>query len=338
MRITLFFSMMSWAVAATPKISLPLSFEPNIGQTDSRVKYLARNQNATLWLTSEGPVLGIQHKSQLAVVKVRFQGASRAPRIDAEDRRGGVTNYFIGNDPSKWRTDVPQFGKVRYHDLYPGIDVVFYGNPDQLEYDFVLRPGADPSRIRLAFDGPSHLTRNADGDLILGAGETEFKFHKPVIRQGDRIIDGRYVLRGKRGAAFEVDTYDRTAPLVIDPVLTYASLLGGSIGDQAAGIAMDKQGNIYLVGETSSVNFPTKNGFLNTIGFTTNNPFHAFLTKFNPSASGGASVVYSTLYGSDGIDAAAAVAVDSSGNVVITGNSGSFSQGLPQVNPFQTPP
>jgi len=337
-RSAAFFVAAAAGLAALPPIHVPVFFEPNMGQADAKAKYLARHRQATLWLTMEGAVLGVAGKSGPAYLKLRFEGANRSPVMEAEDRGGGISNYFIGNDPTKWRTDVPQFGKVRYREIYPGIDAVFYGNPEQLEYDFVLKPGADPSRIRLVFDGASKVSRDAGGDLVIRAGGAEIRAHKPVIRQGDKFIDGEYFLRGKREARFAVGPYDRSAPLVIDPVLTYATYLGGNIGDQAYGVAVDKQGNIYVTGETSSLNFPTKNALFSSIAKAFNNPYSVFVTKINPSASGAASLVYSTLYGSNGVDQGNAIAVDSSGNVIVTGQSGSIPSDLPQMNPFQTAP
>ena len=129
------------------------------------MKYLTHGQGGTVWLTEQGPVLGVADKSKLAVLRMRFEGGKRSPEIEGVNQTGGISNYFIGNDPAKWRTDIPQFGKVRYRDVYPGIDVVFYGSDRDLEYDFVLRPGADPSRIRLRFDGAGALTKDSNGDI-----------------------------------------------------------------------------------------------------------------------------------------------------------------------------
>lgn len=308
-------------LGAARAFTAPVSFEPNQGQIDARVKYLGRDQGATLWFTQEGPVLGIAKKGGQAVLKIRFEGGNPSPKIEGEAPQGGASNYFIGSDPARWRTHVPHFGKVRYHDVYPGIDVVFYGNPQKIEYDFVVAPGADPSRIRLAFDGVDRLTE-VSGDLVLKTGGVEIRNRKPAIYQGDKIIEGRYVLRGKRRAGFVVDRYDSSQPLVIDPVLTYATYLGGSNGDGASGTAIDAQGNVIVVGHTNSTNFPTRNALYGTYGGATTSvepALFAFITKFNPSASGGASVVFSTFFGGVEGTAASAVALDKSGNIFVTG-------------------
>jgi uncharacterized protein (TIGR03437 family) len=327
-----------WPLLAGPSIEIPLAFERNAGQTDPEVKYLARGREGTLWLTEQGPVLGVAEKSRLAVLRLRFEGGRRSPRIEGENRTGGITNYFIGNDPAQWRTDVSQFAQVRYRDVYPGIDVVFYGNGRTLEYDFVLRPGADPSKIRLRFDGEGALRKDLNGDLVLKLGDTEVRNHKPVIRQDGQIVEGEYILTGKRGARFALGAYDRGRELVIDPVMTYGTLIGGSAGDQAAGVAIDAQGNLYMVGTTSSTNFPSKNALYPTLpwsvpGFT-GAVLHAFVVKINPSASGEASVVFCTLFGGSILEQGFAIGVDASGDAVITGLTSS--PDLPLKNAFNS--
>jgi uncharacterized protein (TIGR03437 family) len=340
-------------LVASPSITLPLAFERNLGQTDLQVKYLTRGQGGTVWFTEQGPVLGVMERSaeksretspritsrttaRMAVLRMRFEGGKRAPKIEGVNQTGGVSNYFIGNDPSKWRTDVPQFEQVRYRDVYPGIDVVFYGNDRNLEYDFVLQPGADPSRIRLSFDGPGTLSKDSNGDLVLKIGDTEIRNHKPVIRQAGRTVDGEYKLSGKRTARFAVGPYDRSRALVIDPVMTYATLVGGSGGDQASQVAMDAQGNLYMVGTTTSTNFPLKNALFTSLGSFQGVYYHAFVTKINPSLSGAASVVFSTLFGGSLGDQGSAIGVDGSGNVVIAG--GTTSPDIPLMNPFSSVP
>lgn len=322
-------------LVAAPSVTLPLAFERNTGQTDPQVKFLTHGQGGTLWLTEQGPVLGVADKSKLAVVRMRFDGGKRSPEIEGVNQTGGVSNYFIGNNPSKWRTDIPQFGKVRYREVYPGIDVVFYGNDRNLEYDFVLQPGADPSRIRLKFEGAGTLTKDSNGNLVLKIGDIEIRNHKPVIRQGGRIIAGEYKLTGTRGARFVVAAYDRHRELVIDPVMTYGTLLGGNNGEQAFGVAIDAQGNLLVVGNTTSPNFPLKNPY-DTVLDSPDWPGspHAFLTKINPSASGAASMVFSTFFGGTVAESGNAVGVDRSGNPVIFGSTGSSD--LPMMNPFNS--
>ena len=313
----------------------PVTFEPNAGQTDPRVKYLGHAGGSTVWLTERGATIGLNQKSGQAVLKLRFEGAAREPQISGEQPLPGVSNYFLGRDPVQWRTNVKQFGKVRYRDLYPGIDAIFYGDPGQIEYDFVLRPGADPSKILLAFDGADRMELEPAGDLVLTIGSLEIRNHQPRIYQEDghgrRSVNGRFVIRGKRRAAFAIDSYDAAQTLVVDPVMTYGSYVGGSGGDYALALAADRQGNLYLAGSTNSPNFPTKAGLGNS--YTSKYPV-AFITKINPSLSGALSLIYSSYLGGTNEDHAEAVAVDASGNAYLTGTT--FSTDFPLKNPFQS--
>jgi uncharacterized protein (TIGR03437 family) len=309
---------------------LPLAFEPNHGQTDTQVRYLARCSTSTLWLTSTDAVLGTVH----GALRLRFDGANRTPEIDAEDALPGKTNYFLGSDPRRWRPDVPLFGKVRYRNLYPGIDAVFYGNPNDLEYDLELAPGADPRRIHLAFTGVKHLRIDPSGDLLLTVGDSEIRQHKPKIVQSGRTIDGHYVLLGRNRVGFSLTQYDRSAPLTIDPVLTYASYLGGSNSDTVNSVAMDTQGNIYIAGTVGSPDFPIAGGLNIPNPVTVTIPFVA---KINPAGSGKASLVWSTLLGGSNYGGlAGTVTVDSSGNVYVGGIT--LSTDFPVRNAFQSAP
>lgn len=315
------------AVQASQIPVTPIAFEPNVGQADSQVKFLAHTSQAMLWMTEREVVLGD--------LRIRFEGGRANPRIEAEDPAAGISNYFIGNDRSRWHTDVRHFAKVRYRDVYPGIDVVFYGNPGKLEYDFVLRAGADPSRIHLAFKGIESLRTEA-GDLVLKTGGAEIRNLAPLILQDGKKVAGRWAVRGKNKAAFVVEGYDRTRPLVIDPVLTYASFLGGTLEDTVNGIAMDAQGNIVVCGNsTGGGSFPTENALFAT--FNSPGPMTniSFVAKFSPSGSGGASLVYSTFFDTGGTvvhgSQAHGVAVDQSGNAYVVG--GAYDN-LPIENPL----
>ncbi len=309
---------------------LPLTFEPNRGQSDPQVRYLARTSASTLWLTGKEAVLGTPH----GTLRIRFEGANRAPQIAGEDPLPGKANYFLGNDPARWSHDIPLFGQVRYRDVYPGIDAVFYGNPDNFEYDLVLAPGADPRRIHLAYTGASSLRLAPSGDLLLTVGGSEIRQHKPKIFQGGRPIDGHYVLLGHNRAGFSLGPYDHSAPLTIDPVLTYASYLGGSNSDLSNAVAMDAQGNLYVVGTVGSKDFPIVGGLNTPNPLTVTVPFVA---KINPAASGKASLVWSTLLGGTNYGGlGGAVTVDSSGNVYAGGIT--LSNDFPVRNAFQSAP
>jgi uncharacterized protein (TIGR03437 family) len=328
------------ALTATVAVPLrPVAFEPNVGQTDTCVKYLAHSAHSTLWLTEKGAVLetaaGRGRKSGNVVLNLRFAGANPAPHLEAEDPRTGVSNYFLGRDPQQWHTGVPQFGKVRYRNVYPGIDAVFYGNAGELEYDFVVRPGADPGKIRLAFDGADRVRADAAGDLVVSISGVQIRSRKPRIYQkatsGEQQVSGHYTVLGKRRAGFAIDDYDPARPLVVDPVLSYASFLGGTGSDIVNAMTMDAQGNVYLAGSTNSGNFPRKNAIYPGVS---NALDVAFVSKFNLAASGADSLVYSTFLGGNVSDEAFGIALDSSGNVYVTGRT--LSTDFPLKHAFQT--
>ncbi len=277
---------------------------------------------------------GPERKSGTAVLEVRFEGGNHAPRMDGEELRTGVSNYFLGRDSSQWHAGVPQFGKVRYSNVYPGIDVVFYGNPQDLEYDFVVRPGADPSKIRLTFDGADSIAADASGDLTVKIGSVEIRNRKPRIYQrtahGDKLVGGGYVVLGRRRAGLAIDRYDPNETLVVDPVLSYATYLGGGASDVASSMAMDQQGNLWVTGSTASSNFPLRNrGFFPN----TNSTDLAFISKFNPSVSGYYSLLYSTFLGGSTSDEGFAIALDKSGNAYVTGRT--LSLDFPMKHAFQ---
>src|SRR3989454_424664 len=315
---------------------LPLSFEANQGQTEPQVKFLSRGRGYTLFLTHTEAVLTLTKadahaKRQISgdatlvepekragtVLRMKFVGANPAPAVAGVGELPGKSNYFVGNDPKKWRANVPTYAKVRYQDLYPGIDVVYYGNQQQLEHDFVISPGADPKVITLAFEGVDGVAIDAQGDLVLQADGGEVRLRKPVVYQelrGQRaVIPTRYVIKAERQVAFEVAAYDATKPLIIDPVLAYSTYLGGSGGDQGFGIAADAVGNAYVTGFTGSTNFPTTAGAFGGGGVD------AFVTKLSPTGA----LVYSTYLGGSGGDEGRGIAVDVAGNAYVTGSTGS---------------
>jgi Beta-propeller repeat len=228
---------------------LPLSFEPNQGQTDARVKFLARASEYTLFVTADEAVFTGRDGS---VERMKLLGANPKLRFEPLNQQPGISNYFIGNDPSKWRTNIANYGKVALREVYPGIDLVFYGNERQLEYDWVVAPGADPKQIHVKWEGPSQVTKNASGDLVLSASLLQ---QKPVILQEGKRIEGGYVVHG-REVVFELAKYDAAKPLVIDPVLVYSTYLGGRGADFGVGIAVDGSGNAYVTGDTISANSP----------------------------------------------------------------------------------
>jgi hypothetical protein len=248
---------------------LPLSFEANKGQTDERAKFISRGQGYTLFLTSNEAVLSLQSAKAAdttAVLKMKMEGANSEPQVTGVDELSARSHYYMGNDPQKWQTNVAQYAKVKYQGVYPGIDAVYYGNQSQLEYDFVVAPGADPKQIQLSFDGADSLRIDEKGDLVLSIAGSEVRQHKPVVYQeangGRQSVEGRYVVKSENEVGFELGAYDATRTLVIDPVLSYATVLGGGAADYGWDIAVDNDGFAYVTGMTNSPNFPFTAGAL----------------------------------------------------------------------------
>ncbi|HMH53502.1 MAG TPA: SBBP repeat-containing protein [Candidatus Acidoferrum sp.] len=321
---------------------LSRAFEMNRGQTDGQVRFLSRGSGYTLFLTSTEAVFVLSKREARAkrdrvplvkpeparrekvtrtVLRMELVGAKPEPQAMGRDELPGKINYFIGNDPAKWRTNVPLFAKVEYRDVYPGVNLVYYGNPQhQLEYDFVVAPGADPSVIRLAFRGAESLEVDANGDLILQTRGGEFRLQKPLVYQdinGRRTeISGGYVIQDEDRVGFKVAAYDPTEPLVIDPVLVYSTFLGGVDFDAGGSLTVDAAGNAYVTGRSASLNFPTAPGALNAALSGEND---AFVTKLNAAGS----LVYSTFLGGSGDESGNGIGVDATGSAYVTGLTGS---------------
>lgn len=303
---------------------LPLSFEVNHGQTDRRVQFLSRGPDRTLFLTATEAVLRVGDN----VVRMKVTGSSPASKAEGFAPLEAKSNYFIGHDPAKWQTGVSNYSRVRFREVYPGIDLVYYGGDGQLEYDWLVKPGADPSKIRLKFEGVRGLHLDANGDLVLKIASGEIREKKPVIYQGDksRQIAGRYVLRG-RETAFEVGAYDRTRELVIDPVVVYSAYFGGSATEGSNAVAADGSGNAYITGYTASTDFPT----VNAEQGQQNGSLNAFIAKISAD---GTKLIYSTYLGGSATDIGTSIAVDSNGNALVTGWT--ESKDFPVSNAYQS--
>ncbi|MGA2741183.1 MAG: SBBP repeat-containing protein [Bryobacteraceae bacterium] len=296
----------------------PLSFEANRGQTDARVDYLSRGRGYTLLLTRDQAVLRLKEGAPL---RMKLLGASGQAAASGLEQLPGVANYFRGHDPSKWQTGIPTYQKVKYAGVYPGVDLVYYGNQGRLEHDFIVAAGADPSKILLSFEGAQPRI-DRQGDLCLTIDGSELRFQKPVIYQASnragtgakQTVAGRYALDGNK-VRFELGAYDHSRELTIDPLLVYSSYLGGSGNDYGAGIAVDSQGSAYVTGYTASTNFPTENPI---VGPMPNGSQDAFVSKFNAS---GTALIYSTYLGGSaaGETQANDIAVDSEFNVYVGG-------------------
>ena len=300
---------------------IPLSFVANYGQADRQVKFTSRGSGYSLALTPNtfSFALANQRNKEASLLYATLLGGNSAAKLTGLERLLTTTNYFIGSDPRKWKTNVPSYAKVKYSGVYPGIDLVFYGNQNLLEYDFIVSPGTDPGVIALGFDGITGMRIDEKGDLILRTDAGEIRQSKPVVYQqidnAKRIIPASYLIKGKRQIAFQIANYDRSKPLVIDPTLAFSTYLGGSGMDRGDGIAVDSAGNAYITGGTPSTNFPVTPGAFQTVRaglFDTD----AFVTKMN---STGTALIYSTYFGGDNRDSGNDIALDGSGNAYITG-------------------
>ncbi|MBZ5642600.1 MAG: choice-of-anchor D domain-containing protein [Acidobacteriia bacterium] len=348
------------AAAHSPYVGLPLSFEKNNGQSDARVKFMSRGPGYNLFLTGDEAVLALPQGPAPACAKkgnakpctqaeataprkasfLRLKMAGAAPNagVSGLDRLPGNTSYFIGNDPRKWHANVPNFEKVEYSNIYPGIDLIYYGNQQQLESDFVLAPGADPQKIQIEIDGASRTRLDAQGNLVFSTGAGDVRLMRPgiyqIVRGAHVNVEGHYVLLAENRVGFEVGPYDAAKPLVIDPTLVYATFLGGSSlsGDLGNAITVDGAGNAYVTGQTSSVDFP------GTVLFPASQGsffffFNTFVSKFNPA---GSALVYSAVLGGQSFDSGEGgygIGVDGSGNAIVAGTTDASN--FPTVNPFQ---
>ncbi len=283
------------ALSANPRLTAtvlnaPIRFEANHGQTDPSVNFIARGGGYTLFLTPNESVMVLStreassvkgeaesdpthfigqesQKYKHSVVRMKLEGANPEPVVNGMEQLPGVVNYFIGNDPVKWRTKIPTYAKVNYREVYPGIDVAYYGNQGKLEYDFIVSPGADPNQIKLAFEGASEIKVAESGDLLLATALGEVRLQKPVVYQLDAdghktLVAGNYVTlpSGPPTVQIEVASYDREKPLVLDPVVDYLTYLGGKQGDANPRIAVDAFGNAYVTTWTGSLDFPVTPG------------------------------------------------------------------------------
>ncbi|MBS1251479.1 MAG: hypothetical protein MAG451_00512 [Anaerolineales bacterium] len=295
---------------------VPLSFVANQGQTAGQVKFLARGRGYTLFLTPSEAVLSLIQPDAQAVLCLQLVGANPEPQMVGLDELPGKVNYFIGADPQNWHTGLPTYARVQYQDVYPGVDLVYYGNQGHLEYDLVVSPGADPEAIRLRFEGADKINLDDQGNLIVHVAGSQVMQRAPVIYQEvagvQQAISGRYVLHGDQDVGFQVAAYVAGRPLIIDPVLEYSTYLGGSERDHGHGIAVGADGSVYVSGETSSDNFPTED----PIQSAKDNAIDAFVTKLSAD---GSTLVYSTYLGGSSGDVAYAIAVDGAGSAYVTG-------------------
>lgn len=320
-------------------VKLPLYFVRNDGQLERSVKFYEIGVEQEVYFTQDGVYFLLRDKKgkgreSVEIIKLSILNANKKFEIFGEDEQKGKVNYFIGNSHKKWKNDLPTFGKVRYKEVYSNVDIIFYGNKGNLEYDILIRPGADLSKIYFELQGIKEIRLTEDGGLIatLPSGKSIFQ-KKPCFYQeidGIRVdIEGSYIIkreREKQYFGFNVRSYNCSYPLIIDPTLIYSTYLGGSNYDAGYGICVDSSGNVYIIGQTFSSNFPVKSPIKGVKG----EDYDIFVTKINPE---GKSLLYSTFLGGSSNDYGYAMAVDSSGNAYLTGYTESTD--FPTQNPLQ---
>lgn len=329
-------------------VRLPLAFEANRGQADPGVKFLSRGAGYTVLLMSDEAVLTLsrtprqelrspmpmakaQSGQQPSTLRLKLASSNLHAKIVGEDVLSGRSNYFIGRDATKWQSNIPQYARVRYENVYPGVDLVYYGHQRELEYDFVIQPGADPSPIQLIVDGARKLSLD-HGELVVSSSGGDLHLRSPHVYQdvnGSRVkIRADYVLRAGNEVGFRIGPYDRQRALVIDPVLSYSSYLGGSGDDRPFAMAVDSMGNAYVTGATTSVDFPTLNSIQSN--FAGGWEGDLFVSKISAD---GRTLIFSTYLGGSSDDGGSGIAVDSSG-VYLTGYTGSID--FPTLHPVQS--
>jgi len=258
-------------------------------------------------------------------------------KVAGVQRLPGTANYFLGNDPKKWRTNVPTYAKVRFGQVYPGIDLLYHGDQGRLEYDFIVSPGAHPEQIQVSFEGAGAVRVDERGDLVLTTSLGDVHWRKPVAYQeqphGRQAVEVAYALKTGSRMGFAVGPYDASKPLIVDPVLAYSTRIGGGDWDYGQSIAVDQSGSVYVTGYTSSTDFPVVKPAQAARSGSDSWSTDAFVLKLDPA---GSSLVYSTYLGGSQDDRASSVAVDNSGNAYITGST--QSPDFPAVNAFQKSP
>jgi hypothetical protein len=322
-------------------LGLPLRFEPDSRQAAEPGRFVARGSRYGFFVEPNRATLALQSRpktSRFEIAATRSETLAPAPpaavlsiEIAGGNPRAGMvpsgelpgkSNYFFGDDPSKWRTGVATHSRLTVQEVYPGIDLAYYGNQRNIEYDFIVAPGADPSRIAMRLGGDGGISRTGTGGLLVRVGDGDVLFHKPFAYQdaptGRREVAANYRLSDDAAIRFELGPYDRGLPLVIDPVLGYSSYVGGSGTDLVHNMTIDSSGNIYITGSTTG-SFPTTTGAYDT---SYNTGGDAFVAKINPANSGSSQLVYSTYLGSSGNDEGNGIAVDTSGNAYIAGTTG----------------
>ncbi len=328
-------------------VNSPMSFTENAGQWDENIKFRASAGAATMWFGSDGAYYQFARELsdfetvdksykqgpgefEVLMIKASFVGARSNPVVVGRDKLDYKCNYFLGNDPSRWHTDVANYESILYHNVYPGIDLKYFGNGSQLEYDFIVSPGADPSGIEVRYEGADGLYVNSLGELVVETRWGSVTELRPYVYQEDgsgRIeVVGSYRLLSPNSFGFSFDEgYDPSLPLIIDPVLTYSTYLGGSGSEYIWGLSVDKYGNSVVAGHTYSVDFPLLDPYQDTLM----DEWDLFVTKFSAS---GNSLLFSTYLGGSGREENPRIAIDDNSSILIAGRT--YSTDFPLVGPL----
>ena len=308
--------------------SLPVFFIPNAGQADPSLRYMVETPGLNAGFM---PTSAVFHLDRLTL-RVSFAGANPQTPIEGEERLHGGANFLIGNRPQEWKTNLPTYQKILYRNLYPGIDMTYGGTGHRIKSEFLVAPGADPKQIHLEYSGPEpsgkvRLSIEANGDLLVRGAHAEAREEAPAIFQNGTAIPGEYILLDAHTVGFKIGAYDRSVPLLIDPVLSYATYYGGTGMSDVTGLAVDASGDLYVTGWTESLNAQ----IAAPIQASNAGIVDAFVAKLNPA---GTSLLYATYIGGSGDDRGEAIAVDSSGEAYVTGSTASTN--FPLVSPVSS--
>ena len=309
----------------------PLFFEKNIGQFDSKVDFVSRNNHLNLYLGANHAKVSFDPLNRENYIKIILLDTDQNTQSKGIDQKSGKTNYFFGQEKETWLNSIPLYKKVSYQSVYPGIDLLYYGNNGELEYDFIVAPDIDYRIIKLKFEGAEKLELNETGDLLLHTKQGTIVQKAPFVYQENnyrkQIIESQYLLADNNQVSFQIADYDKTRPLIIDPVLTYASYLGDTNNEEGNDIAIDGDGNSYIVGSTTSVDFPLNKPFQNQYG---GGESDLFVSKFNADNTH----IFTTYLGGSANDKGLSIAVDQTGYIYIAGETNS--RDFPTILPVQS--
>jgi hypothetical protein len=332
---------------------LPLIFEPNLGQanldpSDPSARFVTHGSGYSMVLGNDGAILSLVSKarstssrsgSRVQTLRMKLAGANPDPSLSAADQLPGKSNYFIGNNPAKWRTGVPQFARVRYENVYPDINLVFYGNEGHLEYDFQVAPGGDPSQAELEFSGAEKLEMK-DGSLVIRGENGNLRFDAPNVYQEidgrKQTVEGAFELRAANRVGFAVGAYDHSRALIIDPILNFSTYFGGSGDEHNTSVAVDGSLNIYLAGSTTSPNLPVT---ASPVQGTLHGAQNVYVAKIQPPlGSQAAKLLELTYLGGSGTDYPVGIEVDGGGNPYVAGTTTSGDFPTTTTNAYQASP